>query len=80
MEPELFYYRIRKHFAGDPFYLGMYRRRVKRVGQSNYKIFPLPNVLNALILHLFKGAMDGLSLWVENRLLGCDIDMSLHFA
>ncbi len=80
VKPELFNYWIREHFARDPLYFGMGGGCVERIGQPNHKIFPLPHVLYPLILHLPKGAVNGLPLRVKDRLFERDIDMSLHFA
>jgi len=80
MKTEFLNHRIGENLASNPLNLGMGRSRIERVGQSNYKIFSLPHVLNTLVLHLPKSAVDGLALRVQNRLLERDIDMSLHFA
>jgi hypothetical protein len=80
VKPEFFDHRIREHFADNPFHFSVRRGSIERIGQPDYKIFSLPHVLNALILHLFKGAVNGLTLRIENRLFQRDIDMSLHFA
>lgn len=80
MEPELFNDGIGEHFARDPLYLRMGGGCVERIGQADYKILTLPQVLDSLILHLPEGAVDGLTLRVKDRLFERDIDMSLHFA
>jgi hypothetical protein len=80
MEPKFFNNRIGEHFARDPLDLGMGGGGVQRLSQPDYEILALPHVLDPLILHLLKGAVNGLPLRVENRLFERDIDMSLHFA
>ena len=80
MKPKLFNHRIGEHIAGDSLYFGVGRCRIKAVSQPQHKIFSLPHVFDSLVEHFFQGAVDGLPLRVENRLLQRDIDMSLHFA
>jgi len=80
MEPEFFDDRIGEHFTRDPLYFRMSGGCIERIGQTDYKILPLPHVLDSLILHLSKRAVNGLPLRVKNRLFERYIDMSLHFA
>jgi len=80
MKPKLFDHGIGENVASDSLYFGVGRSGIDVVGQPEHEILSLPHVFNSLVAHLVQGAVDGLTLRIENRLLQRDIDMSLHFA
>src|SRR5262245_41491788 len=77
-EREFFNYRIRKYLARYPLDLSLSLIAANSI-QRQDKILALPNVCYALVIHLLKGTLNGLSLRIQYRLLESDGNVSFHF-
>jgi hypothetical protein len=77
-EGEFFDHRIRKYLSRNTLDLRLRLVAAHAIQREN-KIFALPDVCYALVIHLLQGALNGLSLRVQYGLLESDVNVSFHF-
>jgi len=68
-ETKLFDNRVRENFARDPLYFRLRFILGDAAVESNFEILSLPYIVQTLVADFRKGAVDGLSLRIQNALL-----------
>jgi len=71
-------HRIGQNFPRDAFDLGLRLGLAQVAVQRELEIFPLPNIAEALVAHLFQRALDGFALRVQDTLFERDVDIGFH--
>ena len=77
-EAKFFDHRVGQDVARDPFNLGLGLGFAEAAVKREFEVFSLANVLQALVAHLFKRALDGLTLGIEDAFFQRNIDVGFH--
>jgi hypothetical protein len=70
--------RIGEDFAGNALNLGTGCSGIELAPKLYDKVFALTDIFDSLVLHLHQCVVNSLSLRIEDSLLECYVDMSLH--